>query len=179
MATADPQSPSFQMGSVEFAASGTRVPKSVLRDLKAAGADISRDLGLTYVGLGSNTVALEMYMRWTRSLSDEDDPLLLINNAVSPLVEHELNQILQQYATFNAAAIHGGAAAVPGWVVNRPFPPVRYHHAQMALTAVAVFMVNPGPAFASIHAQPLGTILGCLLAVWAGGTTVQLNLVRT
>ena len=168
------ESPTFREPSTEFAASGTQVPRKVLYSMRRAGADMSRALGLTLVDI-STPEAQEVFNAFLCTLCDEDDPLVSVSDAHSRPVELECRSILVGFSTMKKAGFANAHSLLP---LLSPPTHVRFHHCQFSLSALPVFLQAPGSGFPSISSVPRGALVCKVCQVWAGGTTILLNVYR-
>lgn len=172
-------SPDFLRDSQEFAASGTRVPRRVLRLLREHGADVTREAGLTLVIMPATGGAQDVYKGFIASLSEDDDPLLSVHACANAAVDAEASSILAHYQTLRASDFDFGA--LPPLPAVSPHIGVveRYHHATRALSAVGARIADPQSlAYPAIRALPSGALVCRLYTCWAGGTLITLPIHR-
>ena len=171
-------SPAFSQSSEEFAASGTHIPRHVLAAFRQSGCRFSRGCGLTLVEIENNTAGRAILDEFLGSLTDDDDPLLSVADAQSRRAELECRIILHQFAGLSKGDFdrqhHLQLASMAA-----PPTDVRFHHSAFALSAVAYFMANPGVRFPCIHALPIGTHVCKIRQIWAKGTTITFDVVRS
>lgn len=179
------RSPVLSQDSVEFASSGTRVPKKVVREISEADGikHSSRALGITIIHIESTSCsAFRVLQAFIDTLHDEvDDPVVSISHCVSPAVEGEAWTIIDTYSRLRSSHFVGGA--LPTLPPPAPLGSIidtRFHHSMMALSGVFSRISCPmsPKLYPAIHALPLGTALCTLRQSWAQGTNILTTIHR-
>lgn len=175
-------SPTFSVASREFAASGTLIPREVLRQLKQGGAALTRGQGLTFCHVpGGALEARRALLRFFGTLADDDDPLLHVQNAPNARVDSEAWTIVQAYARLRRPDFAHGAPVLPPPPPEPVYVPhARYHHGSLSLSAVLARLASPEDArYHGITSLPQGALVCRVGHVWAGGTTLVIDVHRS
>jgi hypothetical protein len=142
--------------------------------MRRHGAEMSRALGLTLVHI-STAQAQEVFNQFLATLCDEDDPLVSVGDAHSRPVQLECRSILVGFSTMKKADFANAHTLRP---FANPPTDVRFHHCQFSLSALPVFLQSPGNGFPSISSLPHGVLVCKVRQVWAGGTTILMDVYR-
>ena len=167
-----------------FHACGTTVSGESLRRFGAAGAAVSRQYGMTLVDIadGVDSAAGMEFSAVLSSLTDDDDPLLMVSQAHSPAVDRECHSILHHYARLRAADFGVGGEVLPMLQppVGGALPAaVRFRHSATSLSLVAKRIQSPqSEHYPAISALARGTVICRLSYTFARGTTVSMVVAR-
>ena len=131
-------SPTFAQSTQEFEACATYVPRKLMMKLRGAGAEVTRSCGITLIELGDNKAAVDVLNCWFATLDPADDPLLSVGDCPSRGVELECRSILESFSQLSATQLQNMLPLHPN--LHNPPTEIRFHHCQMALSAVVSFL---------------------------------------
>lgn len=178
-------SPSSQ----EFLLTAQRVPWRTLKEMKQAGAEVSRQDGIAMAIMQYPGPAMDVFESFVAELGD-DDPVLSVlmqppvgvptdPNMNLRAVVAEASSILHYYHRLRQHDFRGGLVPALGPVLVNNAPGVRFHHASIAGHIVAQRIAAPNDArqYPAITAVPSGHYLCTIQEAWVG-TQLFIHVLR-